>query len=243
MNKVIIIFIILWGIATNPGLMECFIVTVALLVLYAVYVFYDVRFDPKAVTANKGADPARGIKPEPPTTKFETRRLRAFFSQLIVFLILAWWMSAWSLASAPDISIHDAAAKGNIEAVKQHIAAGSDVNAKDRDGETPLDRAALFGHKEVAELLIAKGVDVNADHTYRLIMFLSLVPMFLLIYAAGRSELSNNTGGFWCAVVGGVLLMSVVLLLGLAECVYRLIVWHGLKEPFVTESIFRAWNN
>ena len=31
--------------------------------------------------------------------------------------------------SAPDISIHDAAAKGNIEAVKQHLAAGADVNA------------------------------------------------------------------------------------------------------------------
>ena len=32
-------------------------------------------------------------------------------------------------AKAPDISIHDAAAKGNIEAVKQHLAAGADVNA------------------------------------------------------------------------------------------------------------------
>ena len=34
-----------------------------------------------------------------------------------------------STAKAPDISIHDAAEKGNIEAVKQHIAAGTDVNA------------------------------------------------------------------------------------------------------------------
>ena len=32
-------------------------------------------------------------------------------------------------AEAPDISIHGAAEKGNIEAVKQHIAAGTDVNA------------------------------------------------------------------------------------------------------------------
>ena len=28
----------------------------------------------------------------------------------------------------PDISIHDAAGEGNIEAVKQHIAAGTDVD-------------------------------------------------------------------------------------------------------------------
>jgi len=64
---------------------------------------------------------------------------------------------------APDISIHDAAEKGNIEAVKQHIAAGTEVNAKDDALEwTPLFMAAAWGHKEVVELFIAKGADVNA---------------------------------------------------------------------------------
>ena len=62
---------------------------------------------------------------------------------------------------APDISIHDAAHKGNIEAVKQHLDAGTDVNAKDEDGCTPLYAVAGGGHKEIAELLIAKGADVN----------------------------------------------------------------------------------
>jgi len=62
--------------------------------------------------------------------------------------------------SAPDISIHDAAKQGNIEAVKQHIAAGTDVNAKGEMG-TPLHIAAYNGHKEIAELLITKGADVN----------------------------------------------------------------------------------
>ena len=60
---------------------------------------------------------------------------------------------------APAISIHDAAGGGNIEAVKQHLAAGTDVNAKDKGGGTPLHFAAT---KEIAELLIAKGADVNA---------------------------------------------------------------------------------
>jgi predicted component of type VI protein secretion system len=44
-------------------------------------------------------------------------------------------------AKAPDISIHKAAEEGNIEAVKKHLAAGTDVNAKNEwgDGEsTPL---------------------------------------------------------------------------------------------------------
>ncbi len=63
---------------------------------------------------------------------------------------------------APDISIHEAAEEGNIEAVKQHLAAGTDVNAKIEGGGTPLHIATHLGHKEIAELLIAKGADVNA---------------------------------------------------------------------------------
>ena len=68
-------------------------------------------------------------------------------------------------AKAPAISIHDAAKDGNIEAVKQHLAAGTEVNAKDEDGWTPLHLAAMAGHKETAELLIAKGADVNAKES------------------------------------------------------------------------------
>ena len=62
----------------------------------------------------------------------------------------------------PDISIWDAAEKGNIEAVKQHLAEGVDVNAKHGVGQTPLREAARWGHKEIAELLIAAGAAVNA---------------------------------------------------------------------------------
>jgi ankyrin repeat protein len=65
-------------------------------------------------------------------------------------------------AKALDISIHEAATDGNIKAVKQHIAAGADVNAKDDVGETPLHWAAWIGHKEIVELLITAGADVNA---------------------------------------------------------------------------------
>ena len=65
-------------------------------------------------------------------------------------------------AEAPDISIHEAARTGNIEAVKQHLAAGADMNAKADGRMSPLHKAAWGGHKEIAELLIAEGVDVNA---------------------------------------------------------------------------------
>ena len=61
-----------------------------------------------------------------------------------------------------SVDIWTAAYDGNIEAVKQHLAAGTDVNAKRSDGMTPLPLAAQFGRKEVAEMLIAKDADVNA---------------------------------------------------------------------------------
>ena len=62
--------------------------------------------------------------------------------------------------SVPDIDINLAASTGDIEAVKQYLDAGGDVNAKDKVA-TPLFYAAHFGHKEIAKLLIEKGADVN----------------------------------------------------------------------------------
>ena len=59
-------------------------------------------------------------------------------------------------------ALRKAAKEGNIEAVKQHLATGADVNAKNKVGQTPLHWAAGEDHKEVAELLIANGADVNA---------------------------------------------------------------------------------
>ncbi len=61
-----------------------------------------------------------------------------------------------------DRALRKAANEGNIEAVKQHLADGADVHAKDMHGWTPLQRAAWFGRKEIVGLLIAKGADVNA---------------------------------------------------------------------------------
>ena len=63
-------------------------------------------------------------------------------------------------AKAPDISIHQAVKDGNIEVIKQRLAAGTDVDEKDVD-LTPLHFAAVHGRKEIAALLIAEGADVN----------------------------------------------------------------------------------
>ncbi len=71
--------------------------------------------------------------------------------------------------SVPDISIHDAIVLGgDIEAVKQHLAAGTDVDAKDMNGETSLTWAAYSGHKEIAELLLANGARLISFEAYEL---------------------------------------------------------------------------
>ena len=51
----------------------------------------------------------------------------------------------------PSVDIWEATRTGNVEAVKQHLAAGADVSAKNVDGWTPLHLATT---KEVVELLI-----------------------------------------------------------------------------------------
>jgi len=67
-------------------------------------------------------------------------------------------------AKASDITVHEAAALGNIEMVKQYLDSGTDVNAKDETGGTLLDEAAGWGRKDIVELLIAEGADVNTKY-------------------------------------------------------------------------------
>lgn len=63
--------------------------------------------------------------------------------------------------TAPKMSIHEAAFMGNIEAMKAHIKAKSDLNEKDAYGSAPLTIVAIFNKPEVAKLLINAGADIN----------------------------------------------------------------------------------
>jgi hypothetical protein len=65
----------------------------------------------------------------------------------------------------PQIDIHTAVVTGNLDAVSQHIAAGSDINVKDPfGGSSPLISAAVFGNPEIAKVLIDAGVDLNIQN-------------------------------------------------------------------------------
>ena len=61
----------------------------------------------------------------------------------------------------PWVALHTAALQGNVDAIRQHIEAGSDLDQKDAYGSTPLAVAATFGKTEVARALIGGGADLS----------------------------------------------------------------------------------
>jgi hypothetical protein len=61
----------------------------------------------------------------------------------------------------PATAIHTAAFLGNLEAIQQHIAYGSDLNQQDAYGSSPLHIAATFGKTEIAQALIKGGANLN----------------------------------------------------------------------------------
>ena len=56
--------------------------------------------------------------------------------------------------------------KGDPVVVKQSLAKGADVNARDYDGYTALIKASDWGQIDTVKLLLAKGADVTAKTHY-----------------------------------------------------------------------------
>jgi len=83
----------------------------------------------------------------------------------IIFSILAVLMTGCGKPGPPDVSIHEAAMEGDMEAIKQHLAAGTDPNLANLGerflGDFIKPPLHFSKNKEVAELLIAGGADVN----------------------------------------------------------------------------------
>jgi hypothetical protein len=62
----------------------------------------------------------------------------------------------------PTMAIWEAAAMGDLDTIRKHIEAGSDLNAKEPSrGSNALITAVAFGQTEAAKLLIEAGTDVN----------------------------------------------------------------------------------
>ena len=63
----------------------------------------------------------------------------------------------------PDDVLIQAVKDGNIEAVKQVVAKGADVNAKDKNGNMPLDAANDGNQPEIMDLLVKHGAIVRTQ--------------------------------------------------------------------------------
>lgn len=64
----------------------------------------------------------------------------------------------------PDTDIQAASFMGDVKLIKQHIAAGTDINQKDEYGSTPVMIATTFGKEDVAVALIEAGADLNLQN-------------------------------------------------------------------------------
>jgi len=70
-----------------------------------------------------------------------------------------------SAPETPEIDIHAAVLQGDLNAVKQHIEAGSDINVKEpMGGSTPLITAITFNNNEIVKALIEGGADLHIQN-------------------------------------------------------------------------------
>ena len=102
---------------------------------------------------------------------------------------------------APKIDLHSAVVLDDLEAIRQHVKAGSDLNVLEPSrASTPLITAAALGRPEAAKMLIEEGADLDyqnndgstALHTAALFCHVEIVKA-LLEHGADKT-LKNNTG-------------------------------------------------
>lgn len=61
-------------------------------------------------------------------------------------------------------TLHDAAGRGNVQAIRQFVKKGVDLNVPNKAGALPLHLAAEWGHVEVVAILLQGVANVNAQN-------------------------------------------------------------------------------
>lgn len=106
-----------------------------------------------------------------------------------------------SVVEMPKIEIQAAILSDKLEAVKQHIEAGTDINRKDAmSGSTPLITAASFGKNEIAKALIDAGADLTPKNNegataLHVAAFFCRVEIVQMLMDARADKTSRNNFG------------------------------------------------
>ncbi|MBM3879556.1 MAG: ankyrin repeat domain-containing protein [Verrucomicrobia bacterium] len=79
---------------------------------------------------------------------------------LVVVCSVAWATTGCG-RKGPYTPLHSAIQQGQVQIIQQHIAAGTDLNAKDSSGWTPLHHAVLKGDLAIVQLLAEAGADAT----------------------------------------------------------------------------------
>lgn len=93
--------------------------------------------------------------------------LRAGPSAVSLAPVLCAILVAVSLTGCADrnVDLFAACEKGDVDRIQGLLDRGAHVNARSRNGETPLMIAAGLLHPDAVQLLIARGANVNAENT------------------------------------------------------------------------------
>jgi ankyrin repeat protein len=110
-------------------------------------------------------------------------------------------VEAKAVVEKPKMNIQTAVLSGNLEIVKQHIEAGSDINQKDAmSGSTPLMTAVTFNKIEITKALIDAKADltlINNDGgtaLHNAAFFARVEIVQLLMDAKANKTAKNNFG-------------------------------------------------
>jgi len=76
------------------------------------------------------------------------------------------WMAAIAAAQTPADKLFQAIRNDDLASLKAQLAAGADVNTKDRRGASLLLYAAAYGSPESVKLLLDSGADVDAANAF-----------------------------------------------------------------------------